>query len=154
MTQLAMACVAAGALSGQPSQAATMVKKDDAALSAMIVGTWLNPPDSADYEGIPSMEVFNADGTYSYIEYEDKDCQKISAAMHSKWYVWDGTIVNEVGEGKTLKDEIVNIAPKKMVLRSLDDSLTYHRIRASATAAAKSCASESTPSKSGPSASR
>ena len=68
-----------------------------------------------------------------------------------KWYVWDGTIVNEVGEGKTLKDEIVNMASKKMVLRSLDDSLTYHRIRASATA---SCAGGAPSAKSGPSASR
>jgi uncharacterized lipoprotein NlpE involved in copper resistance len=104
----------------------------------MIVGTWVNPPDSADYEGIPSAEVFNADGTYSYIEYEDKECQKVSGAVHSKWYVWDGTIVNEVGEGKTLKDEIVNMAPKKMVLRSLEDSLTYHRVRS--TVKTRTCA--------------
>ena len=101
-------------------------------------GTWVNPPDSADYEGIPSAEVFNADGTYSYIEYEDKECQRVSGAVHSKWYVWDGTIVNEVGEGKTLKDEIVNMAPKKMVLRSLEDSLTYHRVRS--TAKTRACA--------------
>ncbi len=138
MTKLAMACVAAGALSAQPAQAATMAKKDDAALSAMLVGTWINPPDSADYEGIPSSDVFSADGTHTYTEYEDKDCQKVSGAVTAKWYVWDGTIVTEVGEGKTLKDEIVNMAPKKMVLRSLDDSLVYHRVRS--TSKSKSCA--------------
>jgi uncharacterized lipoprotein NlpE involved in copper resistance len=114
------------------------------------VGTWINPPDSADYEGVPSKEVFNADGTYTYIEYEDKECQKVSAAISSRWYVWDGTIVNEIGEGKTLKDEIVNMASKKMVLRSLDDSLTYHRIRATSA----SCAVPTALPKSGPSASR
>ncbi len=151
MTKLAMACVAAGALAGQPAQSATMVKKDDAALSAMLVGTWINPPDSADYEGIPSKEVFKADGTYTYTEYEDKDCQKVSAAITSKWYVWDGTIVNEVGDGKTLKDEIVNMASKKMVLRSLDDSLTYHRVRSTANA---SCGVTAPQVKSGQSASR
>ena len=138
MTKLAMAAVAAGAMAGEPAEAAKMVKRDDAALSAMLVGTWVNPPDSADYEGIPSAEVFNADGTYSYIEYEDKECLRVSGAVHSKWYVWDGTIVNEVGEGKTLKDEIVNMAPKKMVLRSLEDSLTYHRVRS--TAKTRACA--------------
>lgn len=145
MTKLAMAAVAAGALAGEPAEAAKMVRKDDAALSAMLVGTWLNPPDSADYEGIPSAEVFNADGTYSYIEYEDKECQKVSGAVHSKWYVWDGTIVNEVGEGKTLKDEIVNMAAKKMVLRSLEDSLTYHRVRS--TVKTRTCAGIPSPSK-------
>jgi uncharacterized lipoprotein NlpE involved in copper resistance len=145
-----MAAVAAGALAGPPAEAAKMVKRDDAALSAMLVGIWVNPPDSADYEGIPSAEVFNADGTYSYIEYEDAACQKVSGAVHSKWYVWDGTIVNEVGDGKTLKDEIVNMAAKKMVLRSLDDSLTYHRIRATT----KVCAGTLPSTKAGPSASR
>lgn len=129
MTKLAMACVAAGALSAQPSQAATPAKKDDAALSAMLVGTWVNPPDSADYEAVPSKEVFNADGTYTYTEFEDNTCSRVSAAISSKWYVWDGTLVVEFPDGKSLKDEIVNMAPKKMVLRSVEDSLVYHRVR-------------------------
>jgi hypothetical protein len=129
MTKLAMACVAAGALSAQPSQAATPAKKDDAALSAMLVGTWVNPPDSADYEAVPSKEVFNADGTYTYTEFEDNTCSRVSAAISSKWYVWDGTLVVEFPDGKSLKDEIVNMAPKKMVLRSIEDSLVYHRVR-------------------------
>ena len=129
MTKLAMACVAAGALCGQPSQAATPAKKDDAALSAMLVGTWVNPPDSADYEGVPSKEVFKSDGTYTYTEFEDNACSRVSAAISSKWYVWDGTLVVEFPEGKSLKDEIVNMAPKKMVLRSVEDSLVYHRVR-------------------------
>ncbi len=139
MTKLAMACVAAGALCAQPSQAAAPVKKDDAALSAMLVGTWVNPPDSADYEGVPSKEVFNSDGTYTYTEFEDNACSRVSAAISSKWYVWDGTLVVEFPEGKSLKDEIVNMAPKKMVLRSVEDSLVYHRVRSEkcATASAK-----------------
>lgn len=129
MTKLAMACVAAGALCAQPSQAAAPAKKDDAALSAMLVGTWVNPPDSADYEGVPSKEVFKSDGTYTYTEFEDTACSRVSAAISSKWYVWDGTLVVEFPEGKSLKDEIVNMAPKKMVLRSVEDSLVYHRVR-------------------------
>lgn len=129
MTKLAMACIAAGALSAPPADAASTVKKDDSALSAMLVGTWINPPDSADYEGVPSKEVFKADGTYTYTEFEDSGCKHPSAAINSKWYVWDGTLVMEFPEGKSLKDEIVNMAPKKMVLRSIEDSLVYHRVR-------------------------
>lgn len=129
MTKLAMACVAAGALGAQPAQAATPAKKDDAALSAMLVGTWVNPADSADYEGVPSKEVYNADGTYTYTEYDDDACSKVSAVVTSKWYVWDGTLIIELPEGKSLKDEIVNMAAKKMVLRSVEDSLVYHRVR-------------------------
>ncbi len=129
MTKLAMACVAAGALCAQPSQAATPVKKDDAALSAMLVGTWINPPDSADYEGIPSKEVFKADGTYTYTEFDDPACSRVSGAISSKWYVWDGMLVVEYPQGKSIKDEILNMAPKKMVLRSIEDSLVFHRVR-------------------------
>lgn len=129
MTKLAMACMAAGALCAQPTWAATPVKKDDSALSAMLVGTWINPPDSADYEGVPSKETFKADGTYTYTEFEDNACSRVAAAVNSKWYVWDGTLVMEFPEGKSLKDEIVNMAPKKMVLRSIEDSLVYHRVR-------------------------
>ena len=129
MTKLAMACVAAGALCAQPAQAATPAKKDDAALSAMLVGTWVTPPDSADFEGVPSKEVFNSDGTYTYTEFEDNACSRVSAAISSKWYVWDGTLVVEFPEGKSLKDEIVNMAPKKVVFRSVEDSLVYHRVR-------------------------
>lgn len=129
MTKLAMACVAAGALCAQPSQAAAPTKKDDAALSAMLVGTWINPPDSADYEGIPSKEVFNSDGTYTYTEFSDAACSQVSGAISSKWYVWDGTLVVEYPQGKSMKDEIVNMAPKKMVLRSIEDSLVFHRVR-------------------------
>jgi hypothetical protein len=148
MTKLAMACVAAGALSAQPAQAAAPAKKDDAALSAMLVGTWVNPPDSADYEAVPSNEVFNADGTYTYTEFEDSKCSKVTAAISSKWYVWDGTLVVEFPDGKSLKDEIVNMAPKKMVLRSIEDSLVYHRVRSekclSTAIKAKSAVSKST----------
>ena len=129
MTKLAMACVAAGALCAQPAQAATPVKKDDAALSAMLVGTWINPPDSADYEDIPSKEVFKADGTYVYTEFDDVTCSRVSGAVSAKWYVWDGMLVVEYSHGKSIKDEIVNMAPKKMVLRSIEDSLVFHRVR-------------------------
>lgn len=129
MTKLVMACVAAGALCAQPSQATAPAKKDDAVLSAMLVGTWVNPPDSADYEGVPSKEVFSSDGTYTYTEFEDNACSRVSAAISSKWYVWDGTLVVEFPEGKSLKDEIVNMAPKKVVFRSVEDSLVYHRVR-------------------------
>ena len=87
---------------------------------------WLR---STDYGDDKDRVMRKSDGTYTYTEFEDNDCSRVSAAISSKWYVWDGTLVVEFPEGKSLKDEIVNMAPKKMVLRSVEDSLVYHRVR-------------------------
>ncbi len=132
ITKLTLAFLTAGALMAQPAAAAPAAKQTDAALTASLVGTWVNPPDSADYEGVPSREVYNADGTYTYTEYEDKACKNVASALTTKWYVWDGTLIVDYGDGKTLKDEIVTVASKKMVLRALDDGLTYHRVKSAA----------------------
>ena len=107
-------------------------KQDDTALTAMMVGTWINPPGSPDFEGVPSRETYDPDGTYTYLEYEDNACLRVSSTTTSKWYVWDGTLVTEYARGKVLKDEIVRMARKKVVLRSLDDNLTYFRLKSSA----------------------
>jgi hypothetical protein len=144
MKKLTLACWTAGALAALPvlvattasvalaASAAPAPKRTDASLTASLVGTWINPPDSADYEGVPSRELYNADGTYTYTEYEDKACKNVASALTSKWYVWDGTLIVDYGDGKTLKDEIVTLAPKKVVLRALDDGLTYHRVKSAA----------------------
>lgn len=137
MTKLAMAAVAAGAMAGEPAEAAKMVKRDDAVVRH--AGRRLGQPTrQRRLRRHPECGGVQRGWHVFLHQYEDKECQRVSGAVHSKWYVWDGAIVNEVGEGKTLKDEIVNMAPKKMVLRSLEDSLTYHRVRS--TAKTRACA--------------
>ncbi len=124
MTAVAVACALATTAQAKPPP-----KSADEVLAAKMVGTWINPPDSADYEGIPSREVYNADGTYLYYEYEDKACHKLASSTISKWYVWEGALFNEYPEGNRLKDAIISIQGKKVVLRSAEDNLTYHRIK-------------------------
>lgn len=124
MTAVAVACALATTAQAKPPP-----KSADELLAAKMVGTWINPPDSADYEGVPSREVYNADGTYLYYEYEDKACHKLASSTVSKWYVWEGALFNEYPEGNRLKDAIVSMQAKKVVLRSAEDNLTYHRIK-------------------------
>ena len=124
MTALAVACALTTATQAKPP-----AKSADAALASKMVGTWINPPDSADYEGVPSREVYNADGTYLYYEYEDKACHKLANSTVSRWFIWEGALFNEYPEGQRLKDDIVSLQAKKVVLRSAEDNLTYHRIK-------------------------
>ncbi len=126
MTAIAVTCALAATAHAKPPS-----KEADAALAAKMVGTWINPPDSADYEGVPSREIYYADGTYLYYEYEDKACQKLASSTISKWYVWEGALFTEFAEGNRLKDAIVSMQAKKVVLRSAEDNLTYHRIKSS-----------------------
>jgi hypothetical protein len=77
---------------------------------------------------VPSREIYQADGTYLYYEYEDKACQKLSGSITSRWYVWEGALFTQY-EDRTLKDHIISLQPKKVVLRSVDDNVTYHRIK-------------------------
>jgi len=124
MTALGAACLFAAL----PAASKDTAKTTDSGLKAMMIGTWINPPDSPDYEGVPSREIFQADGTYLYYEYEDKACQKLSGSIASRWYVWEGALFTQY-EDRTLKDQIISMQPKKVVLRSVDDSVTYHRIK-------------------------
>ncbi len=124
MTALGAACLFAAL----PAAAKDSEKTTDAGLKAMLIGTWINPPDSADYEGVPSREIFQADGTYLYYEYEDKACQKLSGSLTSRWYVWEGALFTQFPD-RTLKDHIISLQAKKVVLRSVDDNVTYHRIK-------------------------
>ena len=123
MTALAVACALTTATQAKPP-----AKSADAVLASKMVGTWINPPDSADYEGVPSREIYNADGTYLYYEYEDKACQTLSGSLTSRWYVWEGALFTQFPD-RTLKDHIISLQAKKVVLRSVDDNVTYHRIR-------------------------
>lgn len=105
---------------------------DDAALSALLVGTWINPPDSPDFERIPSRETFLADGTYTYFEYKDMACRKLVERITVRWTLRDGILTSILSDGAILKDKIVSLTQEKIVLRSLDDGRSYFRIRSTA----------------------
>jgi hypothetical protein len=123
------AFVIISALTAQPVAAQGAPKLDDQTLTDRLVGTWINPPDSPDYENFASSETYNADGSYEYREYDDKDCRIVSALVKSRWHVWNGVVITEYDGGKSLSDHIVSMDAERMVLRSVDDGVTFFRTR-------------------------
>lgn len=128
------AFVMAWALTIQPAAAQGAPKLDDETLTAKLIGTWINPPDSPDYENFASSETYNADGSYEYREYEDTDCRIVSALLKLRWHVWNGVIITEYDGGKSLSDHVVSMDSNRLVLRSVDDGMTFFRTRSSACA--------------------
>lgn len=132
MLEQSAAALLAVALALAPACCAANADTDDAALSALLVGTWINPPDSPDYERIPSRETFRADGSYTYFEYKDMACRKLSERITVRWTLRDGVLTSILSDGAILKDKIISLTQEKIVLRSLDDGRSYFRIRSTA----------------------
>lgn len=132
LDKIAAALMLTAALMLAPACSAADTTTDDAALGAQLVGTWINPPDSPDYERIPSRETFLADGTYTYFEYKDMACRKLAERITVRWTIRDGILTSILSDGAILKDKIISLTPEKIVLRSLDDGRSYFRIRSNA----------------------
>lgn len=132
MLEQTAAALLSVALALAPACCAANADTDDAALSTLLVGTWINPPDSPDYERIPSRETFKADGTYTYFEYKDMACRKLSERITVRWTLRDGVLTSILSDGAILKDKIVSLTQEKIVLRSLDDGRSYFRVRSTA----------------------
>ncbi|MBA5690202.1 lipocalin family protein [Rugamonas apoptosis] len=132
LDKTAAALMLAASLMLAPACSAAAPATDDAALGAQLVGTWINPPDSPDYERIPSRETFLADGTYTYFEYKDMACRRLAERITVRWTIRDGILTSILSDGAILKDKIISLTPEKIVLRSLDDGRSYFRIRSTA----------------------
>jgi hypothetical protein len=132
LKKTAAALMLSAALTLPQASRAADAEADDAALSALLVGTWINPPDSPDYERIPSRETFLADGSYTYYEYKDMACHKLIERIAVRWTVRDGILTSILSDGAILKDKIISLTQEKIVLRSLDDGRSYFRIRSTA----------------------
>ncbi|MBA5639192.1 lipocalin family protein [Duganella sp. LX20W] len=132
LEKTAAAALLTAALALSPACSAADAGTDDAALSALLVGTWINPPDSPDFERIPSRETFLANGTYTYFEYKDMACRKLAERITVRWTLRDGILTSILSDGAILKDKIVSLTQEKIVLRSLDDGRSYFRIRSTA----------------------
>jgi len=104
--------------------------KDDE-IRTLLVGSWINPPESSDYDGTPAVEVFHADGTYTVYVYDSRECARLLSEITIKWTVGDGILTSVSAQGKVMRDEIVAIGPDKMVIHSLDDDTTYLRRKGS-----------------------
>jgi len=102
-------------------------KPSDDAIRNALIGSWIVPRDSSDYDGTPSREVFRSDGTYVYYLYRDRTCRQISREIIVKWNVKNGVLTSIVPDGRVTRDEVMKIDSRRMTLHSLDDGTTYTR---------------------------
>jgi len=103
---------------------------DDEALRSAILGSWTNPPESSDYNGVPVLETFFPNGYYSFTIYTDKTCTAVKRTVNTKYDIVQGVLISYVADGSILRDRIITISNDTMVLKSLEDGATYKRQKA------------------------
>jgi hypothetical protein len=101
-------------------------------ISERIVGSWIVPPDSTDYNAhnAYSMESFKSDGTYMFYVFRDAECKVAVQEIRVKWTIEGHVLISTLPNGSQVRDEIINIDHDRMTLHSLDDGTTYTRVRA------------------------
>jgi len=100
---------------------------DDATIAARLIGTWVNPRESPDFTDEPAKETFRADGTYTFYQYADRACTRLSTATTARWQVKDGVLVSTLDDGTEIKDTVLAIEPPRLMLRSFETGQTYFR---------------------------
>ena len=104
----------------------------DAQIKQELVGSWIDPPNSTDYNPASpySLETFKPDGTYTYVEYGDASCHAIVNRAEVKWRIENGVLLTILSDRSQLRDEVLSIENGIMTLRSLEDGTTYTREKA------------------------
>ena len=118
------------ALAISPAMAAP--KLSDSQISQELIGSWIIPPDSPDFEPLAAyaLEVMRPDGTYEGYLFRDTACQEIAGQFRAKWRVEKGVVINTTEKGKVTRSEVVSIGNGKATFRSLDHKIIYTRIKA------------------------
>jgi len=109
------------------SPASAADKPSDEAIRNALIGSWIVPRGSSDYDGTPSREVFRSDGTYVYYLYRDRTCRQISREIVVKWNVKNGVLTSIIPDGRVTRDEVMKIDSRRMTLHSLDDGAAFTR---------------------------
>lgn len=122
------------------SKAPTASQLRDRNLSKMIVGSWIVSRNSPEYYPLPLRETFAPDGTYRTLIYSDATCANVIGEAELKWRIRNGILVQRFTKvtgtsaghvGQIVRDRIVSLSTKRMVLRSLDSGTKEIRIRSS-----------------------
>jgi hypothetical protein len=114
------------------ASAAMAYHQTDAQLRKRLIGTWHIPANSMDRrsDNANTIEVYRADGMYLTVWFADASCAKIVKLIHLKWSIDQDVLTTSViATGQTMKDQIVSVGARKLVLHSLDDGSTYQRER-------------------------
>ena len=107
-------------------------KLSDAEISQKLIGSWIVPPDSTDYDPTTpySLETFKPDGTYTFLIFGDPACRAITQQIQVRWMIENGVLISIGPNGNEVHDEVLSIKNEIMTLHSLEDGTTYTRKKA------------------------
>ncbi|MBE9604093.1 lipocalin family protein [Acetobacteraceae bacterium H6797] len=105
--------------------------EEDERLRRQIIGRWLVPPHSPDYddERKRMVEEFSPDGQVTLYVYTDATCSQLEGQLSFPYSVKNRIISSVLPNGEGIENEILDITGDTMTLRSLDDDTTYPIVR-------------------------
>lgn len=135
--RLPLAALLAVGLLPAPSVHAQNADADEATRQQMI-GTWVIPKDSVDYDGNPSRDVYRRDGTTSFYIYRDAGCHNVATTVDGTWDVRNGILTATITKssdpkmfpvGMTARDQVMDLDTTHLTLRALPGNRKFTRER-------------------------
>jgi hypothetical protein len=113
-------------------QVAAAAKLSDSEIRQHMIGSWIIPTNSSDYQPMMAkvVETYYADGSETLLFFLDRDCKTVFQTLKAKWSVTGGVLITTTPDGQADRDDILDITGQKMTLHSQRDGTNYTRVRA------------------------
>jgi hypothetical protein len=86
-----------GMLGALLSGVASAAPVSDEEITATLIGSWVNPPESArETPGVSARQVFRENGTTTLYVYGTPECRVPAASFEANWAVVDGLLITQV----------------------------------------------------------
>lgn len=110
----------------------------DEATRQQMIGEWVIPKDSVDYDGTPNRDVYRRDGTTSFYLYRDAGCHNVATTVDGTWEIRNGILTATITKssdpkmfpvGMTARDQVMDLDSKHLTLRALPGNRKFTRER-------------------------
>jgi hypothetical protein len=101
----------------------------DAEIRAALLGSWIVPRDSSDFDPTTArtLETFRDDGTYLGTFYNDLGCTEVAMTVTVRWTIEHGILTSVYPNGEQSRDLVLSIGKGRVSLKSLEDGSVYIR---------------------------